>query len=169
MAKRAKQERAAGGLVVASLGLPMVDLGMARLAAIPRGMGHTWCAWALVWVASGAFGRTFGLRLGAGLARLSAGLAHLGAPGLEPRRCVAQWSRAKRPWRAGVASWAGSLAHGSTTAGLGRGNSADQNGGRRWAQSAPAVGGEEGIGERDGEGKEKVKERKRREIEGSRS
>ena len=105
-------------------------------------LGRAWCAWTHVWAAPGA-----------GLARLGAGLARLGAPGLEPRRCAARWSRAKKPWRAGVASWAGSLARGSTTAGLGRGSSADRKGGRRWAQSAPAVGGKEGFGERDGEGR----------------
>ena len=93
MAKRARQEGAAGGRTVASLGWPMAGLGMARLAAAPRGLGHTWCAWALVWVAPGAPGRTSGLRLvQAWLAwvRLGAGLARLGAPGLEPRRCAAR-------------------------------------------------------------------------------
>ena len=167
MAKRARQEGAAGGRTVASLGWPMAGLGMARLAAAPRGLGRTWCAWALVWVAPGAPGRTSGLRLvQAWLAwvRLGAGLARLGAPGLEPRRYVARWSRAKKPWRARVASWAGSLARGSTAAGLGRGSSADRKGGRRWAQSAPAVGGKEGFGERDGEGREKVKEKRRKEA-----
>ena len=164
MAKRARQEGAAGGRTVASLGWPMAGLGMAQLAAAPRGLGRTWCAWALVWVAPG---RTSGLRLvQAWLAwvRLGAGLARLGAPGLEPRRCAVRWSRANKPWRAGVASWAGSLARGSTASGLGRGSSADRKGGRRWAQLAPVVGGKEGFGERDGEGREKVKGKRRKEA-----
>ena len=63
VAKRARQEGAAGGRTVASLGWPMAGLGMPRLAATPRGLGRTWCAWALVWVAPGAPGRTSGLRL----------------------------------------------------------------------------------------------------------
>ena len=67
-------------------------------------------------------------------------------------------------FRSGVASWAGSLARGSTAAGLGRGSSADRKGGRRWAQSTPAVGGKEGFGKRDGEEREKVKGKRRKEA-----
>ena len=143
MAKRARQEGAAGGRTVASLGWPghgAASRGTAwsgpHLVRLGARLGHAWCAWTHVWAAPGA------------------GLARLGAPG----------SRAKKPWRAGVASWVGSLARGSTAAGLGRGSSADRKGGRRWAQSAPAVGGKEGFGEKDGEGREKVKGKRRKEA-----
>ena len=106
-------------MVWATFSAPGRSFG-SRLVRLDARLGFAWMLAWLAWV-----------RLSAGLARLGAGLARLGEPGLDPLRCVARWSCAKRPRRAGVASWAGSLAHGLTTVGLGRGNLADQNGGRR--------------------------------------